>query len=219
MARLTIMTEALSDDLLYDKDLAIRIAELLCEAHYGDLRKQTPLSVTDGGYYWRVEGNRNRDGAINGPAEFFLSIEKHDGRVTDFGQYVRCPPHPWVVQVLREDHNDEKSNSNLASASATQSNNETSDLPSVTGTLFLIELARGGVIFDARLATNVVEALFDAHHYDDKVEAPMLAEDRGKYWRVERSRKQEGDTIEASRLYACIQKYDGRVIEFGECRD
>jgi hypothetical protein len=210
-----VMTETFSGDLLSDKDLAIRVAELLCEAHYGDLREQMPLSVTDGGDYWRVEGNRNRDGTINGPAEFFLSIEKRDGRVTDFGQYVRYPPHPFVVRALRERQNDEKSNLNLASVSTTSPVNEASDLAGGTGTMFLIGLARGGVVFDAKLATSIVAAFFEAHRYDSKVLMP--AEDRGQYWRVEGSRKSKSDTAEAGRLCACIQKYDGRLTEFGEC--
>jgi hypothetical protein len=213
------MMEMFSDDLLSDKDLAIKLAELFCEAHYGDLREQLPLSLIDRGDYWRVEGNRNRDGAINGPAEFFLSIEKRDARVIDFGEYVRCPPHPLVVKAIRDGHNEQKSSLNSAPASVTRLRNEGSDPASESGIMFLTGLARGGVVFDARLATSIIEALFDAHHHDIKVQGPMLAEDKGKYWRIKGSSKEEGDVTEASRLCASIQKYDGRVTEFGECRD
>jgi hypothetical protein len=206
------MMETFPDDLLSEKDLAARVAELLCEAHYGDLREQSPLSVTDRGNYWRVEGNRNREGAINGPAEFFISIEKRDGRVIDFGEYVRCPPHPLVAQALRDSSNDEE----IGSAPAMRPGSEGSDLASGTGAMFLIGLARGGIVFDAKLAVSLAEVLCDAHYHDVHRQAPIRASDKGKYWRVEGSDEQEGRVAGIGRFFASIQKFDGRLIEFGE---
>jgi hypothetical protein len=56
------------------------------------------ISVTDKDTYWRVEGNWNRDGEIEGTGTFFVSIEKYDARVTDFGILF----HPAVVPLLKE---------------------------------------------------------------------------------------------------------------------
>jgi hypothetical protein len=56
------------------------------------------ISVTDKDTYWRVEGNWNRDGEIEGTGAFFVSIEKYDGRVTDLGILF----HPAVVPLLKE---------------------------------------------------------------------------------------------------------------------
>lgn len=53
-------------------EVAIKIAEALCEAHLGaaKLERQRPFTAEDKGGYWRVEGSWNRDGKIEGPAEF-----------------------------------------------------------------------------------------------------------------------------------------------------
>lgn len=70
-------------------ELAVKIGEALCEAHYGaeELRRQRPLHVTDKGTYWRVEGSWNRNGEIDDLGAFFLSIQKRDGLVIDLGQW------------------------------------------------------------------------------------------------------------------------------------
>jgi NTF2 fold immunity protein len=96
--------EAIHGGLIFNAELARKIAEHLCEAHHGaeELTLQKPLSVADKGTYWRVEGSRNRDGKVEGIGAFFASIEKSDGRVTDFGLWYRYQPHPSVVPILQE---------------------------------------------------------------------------------------------------------------------
>ena len=98
------MTNAIRGGVVFDRDLALRIAELLCEAHYGreELDRQKPLSLIDKDNYWRVEGSLNRDGKVEGPGEFVVSIEKYDGRVTDFGLCYRYHAHPSVVPMLQK---------------------------------------------------------------------------------------------------------------------
>lgn len=99
-----LMTKITRGGIVFNSELALQLAEVLCEAHYGEteLERQKPFSVTDKGTYWRVEGSLNRDGKIDGPAEFFVSIDKYDGRVTDFGRSLRYHPHPSVVPLIEQ---------------------------------------------------------------------------------------------------------------------
>jgi len=71
--------------MVFDAALACAIGALLLERHYSadELARQKPLIATDNGDSWRVEGSRNRDYDQEGP--FFMTIEKFDGRITDFG--------------------------------------------------------------------------------------------------------------------------------------
>jgi hypothetical protein len=56
--------------------------------------RQQPLTATDHGDSWRVEGVRNRDHSPEGDRLFF-TIDKFDGRITDFGKWGRVSePHP-----------------------------------------------------------------------------------------------------------------------------
>ena len=98
------MTKMTRGGIVFSSDLAQKFAELLCEAHYGvqELARQKPLSVTDKETYWRVEGSWNRDGKSEGPGAFFISIDKYDGRVTDFGQSLRYRAHPSVVPKIKQ---------------------------------------------------------------------------------------------------------------------
>jgi len=98
------MTNIARGGVVFSSELAQRLAETLCEAHYGNegLARQKPLIVTDKGTYWRVEGSWNRDGKIEGPGAFFVSIEKYDGRVTDFGALYRIHAHPSVVPLIQD---------------------------------------------------------------------------------------------------------------------
>jgi len=94
------LTNIARGGVVFDSDIAQRIGELLCETHYGnkELARQKPFSVMDKDTYWRVEGNWNRDGEIEGTGAFFVSIEKYDGRVTDFGVLF----HPAAVPLPTE---------------------------------------------------------------------------------------------------------------------
>jgi hypothetical protein len=75
--------------VICDAELACAIGTLLLERHYGsvELARQQPLSATDYGNSWRVEGAWNRDHGLEGVGPFFMTIEKSDGRITDFGQW------------------------------------------------------------------------------------------------------------------------------------
>jgi hypothetical protein len=97
------MTKMARGGVVFSGELAREFAELLCQAHYGneELARQKPLSVSDKGNYWRVEGNWNRDGQADGPGAFFVSIEKFNGRVTDFGKLFSYHAHPSVVSSIK----------------------------------------------------------------------------------------------------------------------
>jgi hypothetical protein len=108
---LLFFTKAIHGGLVFSGDLAEKIAELLFEAHYGkeEPAGQRPLLVTDKDTYWRIEGNWNREGKISGRAELFVSIDKYNGRVTNFGGHARLQPHPSVVPILQQALKDKKS--------------------------------------------------------------------------------------------------------------
>ena len=98
------MTKMIRGGIIFSSDLAQNVAELLCEAHYGteELARQKPMSVTDKDTYWRVDGSWNRDGKIEGPGAFFVSIQKYDGRVTEFGQTLPYRADPSVVPAIKQ---------------------------------------------------------------------------------------------------------------------
>jgi hypothetical protein len=98
------MTQIARGGVVFSSDLAAKLAELLCQAHFGDeeLIRQQPLSVSDRDSYWRVEGSFNRDGKVEGPGVFFVSVSKRDGRVTDFGRLYPYHAHPSVVPMIRQ---------------------------------------------------------------------------------------------------------------------
>ncbi len=98
------LVEITRGGVVFDSDLAVKIGEALCEGHYGkeELERQRPLSAIDNGTYWRIEGSWNRDRKIDGPAAFFLSIEKRDGRIIDIGQWFAYHAHPSVVPIIKQ---------------------------------------------------------------------------------------------------------------------
>jgi NTF2 fold immunity protein len=98
------MTKMTRGGIVFSSELAQKLAELLCEAHYGqeELARQKPFSVSENETYWRVEGGWNRDGNLDGPGAFFISIEKYDGRVTDFGKLLPYHAHPSVVPAIEQ---------------------------------------------------------------------------------------------------------------------
>jgi hypothetical protein len=73
--------------IVYDGELACKIGALLCKQHYGphEATRQQPLTATDQGDSWRVEGMRNREYKLDDTGPFFMMIEKFDGQITDFG--------------------------------------------------------------------------------------------------------------------------------------
>ena len=105
------MTKMIRGGIVFSSDLAQKLAEVLCEAHYGErqLSRQKPFSITDKDTYWRVEGSWNRDGKSEGPGAFFVSIDKYDGRVTDFGQLYPYRAHPSVIPIIKQHLKSKKS--------------------------------------------------------------------------------------------------------------
>lgn len=204
--------------VVFGPELAIQIGDLLCEEFYGDSALQRPLFAVDMGEFWRVEGNRNRDGKIDGLAEFFLSVKKADGRVTDLGELMRYHPHPSVAPIIKE-HQRKQAERNLAAggewANAVGST-QSRESESRTGMLFLTKLARGGVVFSSRLAGKIGELLCNAHYGDRAWREPFTAADKGMYWRVESGAKKDEKAGVTRAFFASIEKYDGRVTEMGE---
>jgi hypothetical protein len=84
-------------------------------------------------------------------------------------------------------------------------------------TLRLIEMMRGGIVFDAVLAGRLAELLFEAHHGGAQLEQqrPLIVTDKGDHWRVEgswnRDRKIEG----IGAFYCLLRKFDGCVLDLG----
>src|SRR5262249_55100915 len=146
--------------------------------------------VRDGGAFWRVEGSRNRQGSLNGKAEFFLSIEKQAGRILDIGEFLRFPLPPSVSEFV-----DARALSSLHSPvqpGADVATSGQSETPSSgAGMLLLIQMARGGVIFSSDLAVNIGELLCQAHFGDLARQAPLEATDEKEYWRVEGNRRKD----------------------------
>jgi len=83
--------------------------------------------------------------------------------------------------------------------------------------LKLIEMARGGVVYDAHVATRLGELLLEAHYGASELERqrPLIAVDKGEYWRVEgswnRDRKLEG----IGSFFLSVRKHDGAVLDLG----
>lgn len=90
--------------LVFSADMAARLGEVLCEAHYGkeEVERQKPLVAEDKGTWWRVEGSYNRERKIEGKASFFLSIEKDEGRIVEIGLWYALPTHPLASQFIDE---------------------------------------------------------------------------------------------------------------------
>ncbi|MFZ2007989.1 MAG: NTF2 fold immunity protein [Stellaceae bacterium] len=97
------MTQITRGGIVFSQELAMEIAELLCEAHFGkeELARQKPFSITDQNTYWQINGSWNSGGKTTKPGgPFFIRIEKHDGRITDFGMSFPYEAHPSVVPII-----------------------------------------------------------------------------------------------------------------------
>jgi len=205
------MTQADEVSIVADSGLAIKIGELLCEALYGDLARQNPLSAADKGTYWRVEGSWNRDGMMEGSAEFFLSIDKADGRVSDIGEAIRITPHPSIIPLMNQSATGTGSERRVEGPVAidpSKSNSGSEIEPNKTADclLLLTKLNRGGVVFSSELAQKIGEALCESRYADLSLQSPLKVDDMGTYWRVKG----------AGTFFASIAKYDGRVADISE---
>jgi hypothetical protein len=81
----------------------------------------------------------------------------------------------------------------------------------------LIGWARGGVVFDAALAQRLGEVLLEAHYGSEELERqrPLIATDKGDYWRVVGSWNRDRKIDGTGAFYASIKKFDGGVLDFG----
>jgi hypothetical protein len=213
------MTQLDRPSIVMNENLAEKIGELLCNALYGDLSRQKPLSVTDKESYWRVEGNWNREGVMEGLAEFFMSIDKSDGRITDIGELMRYAPHPSVIPIINE-HLTRKGT--IEGTARTELDHEYSDTnqadpeASASGMMLLINLSRGGVVFSGDLAIKIGELLCEAHYGDLSRQMPLTVADKNTYWRVEGNWNRDGKVKGPGLFFVSINKYDGRVTEISE---
>ncbi len=91
----------------------------------------------------------------------------------------------------------------------------TSDAPSTT--VMLIQMTRGGVIFNAELARKIGENLLESHYGDGELnrQRPLIVTDKGDHWRVEGSWNHDQKIPGAGAFFLSIQKSDGRVIDLG----
>lgn len=102
--RMVTFVNMIRGGVVFDAGLAIKFAEVLCAAHYGEeeVARQRPFTAEDKGTFWRVEGSCNRDGKEDPLSSFFyLSIDKYDGRVTDIGQWATLKPDPRAMEILK----------------------------------------------------------------------------------------------------------------------
>ena len=98
------------------------------------------------------------------------------------------------------------------------SKQDVSPLPQDTSTaLFLYSKASGGIVPSSDAACCVAEALIDVHFGKAEVEAqrPLVATDKGDYWRVEGSRNRDRKVEGAGWFFMSIKKFDGRLTDFG----
>jgi len=68
---------------------------VLRSASQEGVNEQLPLSVSDQGDTWLVQGSLNRDRAAEGPGPFKLEVQKRDAKVVDIG-------FEWVLKVPPE---------------------------------------------------------------------------------------------------------------------
>lgn len=202
--------------ILINSTLVGKIGELLCEALYGDLARQKPLLVIDKGSYWRVEGSWNRDGVMEGLAEFFLSIDKSDGRVTDIGEFMRYVPHASVVPIIDEHLIRVRAGATRENEDGSLGSNQVEPDRSAAGMLLLTSLARGGVVSSGDLAEEIGKVLCDAHYGDLSRQLPLTVADKNSFWRVEGNWNRDGRARGPGPFFISIEKYDGRITEMGE---
>ena len=93
----------LASPLIDSAALASRYGELLWKAHHGEeeCHIQQPFTAIDKGDHWQVDGSRNRDRKVEGLGAFFMSVNKRDGRVADFGSWYSLHTPPEVQAILK----------------------------------------------------------------------------------------------------------------------
>ncbi len=197
--------------IVFDAKLAQQLGELLLEAHYDKEQRvrQRPLIVIDKGKRWQVDGSWNRDRKIEGDGAFFMSVQKDDGRLTDFGVWGVFHPAPEVLAIIEAHRREKKPGSNVLS--------DTVDPTGPSGMLRLINMARGGIVFDVELARSLGELLLEAHYGNAELERqqPLMVIDKGEYWQVGGSWNRDRKIAGHGAFFMSVQKFDGRVSEIG----
>lgn len=95
MAGPAFVQRVLLGDLVNDAKTATALTAVLVSNNFGDdvLRRQEPLSASDGGDYWTIEGSFNRDRTSEGVGKLIAKVNKADARVISLMfDYVLIPP-------------------------------------------------------------------------------------------------------------------------------
>lgn len=80
-----------------------------------------------------------------------------------------------------------------------------------------VNMARGGVIYDAEVARKIGEILLEAHYGKEEFERqrPLVVEDKASYWRVEGSWNRDQKIEGNGAFFLSITRYDLRVLDIG----
>ena len=86
-----------------------------------------------------------------------------------------------------------------------------------SGMVWLTNVVHGGMIPNGDVACRIAEILLEAHYGTAQVERqrPLVATDKGDYWRVDGSRPLTGKQEGLGPYFVSIKKYDGAVTDFG----
>src|SRR5260370_41762949 len=95
----------------------------------------------DNGDHWNIEGSWNRDRKIEGKGPFFMSVQKHDGRVTDFGLWGVIHQEASAKAAIERE---------LRRRTEAGQEPVVPDPPVPGSRLRLINISRGGLIADAQ---------------------------------------------------------------------
>lgn len=89
--------------------------------------------------------------------------------------------------------------------------------PGSSGMVWLTNVVRGGMVPTADVACRIAEIFLEAHYGKAQVERqrPLVAIDKGDYWRVDGNRPLTGKQEGLGPFFASIKKYDGAVTDFG----
>jgi hypothetical protein len=83
--------------------------------------------------------------------------------------------------------------------------------------LDLIEMARGGLVFDPGVARRIGELLLEAHYGTAELERqrPLIVTDKGDQWQIDGSWNRDQKIEGKGPFFMSMRKFDGRVLDFG----
>jgi|SRR5579864_115630 len=84
--------------------------------------------------------------------------------------------------------------------------------------IWLMYEMNGGVISKPDLAVKIGEALCETHYGTAELQRqkPLVATDKGTYWRVEGSWNRDGKIDDKGAFFLSIQKRDGLITDLGQ---